>query len=80
MHAIDPSFLLSCVQLSVITSKLPIFKTAFALAVHLLLLVVLICVCFDMEGRGRGEFLREGFEESQNRKSLKVVSEGSGAS
>lgn len=33
-----------------------------------------------MEGRGRGSFLREGFEESQIRKSLKVVSEGSGAS
>lgn len=33
-----------------------------------------------MEGRGRGSFQREAFEESQIRKSLMVVSQGSGAS
>lgn len=31
MHATDPSFLITCTQLSVITSKLPLFKTSFAL-------------------------------------------------
>lgn len=47
---------------------------------HLVPLVVLICVCFDTKGRGRGEFFCEKALKRARFGSLKVVSEGSGAS